>query len=208
MKALLIVDMQNDFMPGGALPVPRGDEIIATINQLIPHFLLVLATQDWHPKSHVSFAVNHRDKKIGEVIIAEGIEQILWPIHCVQHTHGADLVDPLNKKSIAKIFFKGTNPRVDDYSAFFDNAKMQQTGLGEYLKDSRVQQLYIAGVATDYCVLYSTLDAIDLGFTVYVVVDACRAINLQPEDEKKALEMMRKKGAYLITSENIANKLQ
>ncbi len=206
MKALLIVDIQNDFMPGGALPVPRGDEVIPIINKLIPHFSLVVATQDWHPKNHISFAANHRGKKVGEIIVVEGISQVLWPVHCVQNTHGASLVDRLNKKSIAKIFFKGVDSLVDGYSAFFDNARIKQTGLNEYLKASQVQDLYIAGIATDYCVLYSTLDAIDMGFSVYVIADACRAINLQSEDEKKALELMREKGAHIMTSENVISQ--
>lgn len=201
MKALLIVDLQNDFMPGGALPVPKGDEVIPIINRLIPHFSLVLATQDWHPKDHVSFATNHPGKKVGEIIKFDGVDQILWPAHCVHYTKGAELVDQLNKDEIATIFYKGTDHLIDSYSTFFDNARARSTGLFEYLKSRSIDEIYIAGVATDYCVLYSVLDALDLGLKVNVIVDACRAINLKPGDEKKAFELMKQKGARLVTSQ-------
>lgn len=203
MKTLLIVDMQNDFMPGGSLPVPHGDEIIPLINQLIPKFDLVLATQDWHPHDHISFAANHPGKKPGELLKLDGMEQILWPVHCVRGTKGAELVGALSKEAIAAIFYKGTDQMIDSYSTFFDNARGKSTGLDEYLETRGIDELHIAGVATDYCVLYSVLDALEIGFKVTVISDACRAINLKPEDEQKALKLMHKKGARIITSKEI-----
>jgi len=200
MKALVIVDMQNDFMPDGALGVPKADEIISIINRLIPKFSLVLATQDWHPADHVSFASNHSGKKIGDCIRVAENEQILWPVHCVRGTHGAELVSSLEKPNIASYFYKGTDKNIDSYSAFFDNAHHKSTGLGDYLKSRGIHEVYLAGVATEYCVLYSAMDAIDLGFTVYVIANACRPINLDPRDEESALKTMAAKGVKIIRS--------
>lgn len=205
MQALIIVDMQNDFMPGGALPTKGGDKLIAIINQLIEKFPLVLATKDWHPQSHVSFAANHPKKKVGDLIQINGIEQILWPVHCVQETEGADFAPGLHREKIDSIFYKGTDPGIDSYSTFFDNAHLRKTGLEEFLKENRVKELVIVGVATDYCVLYSVLDALALGFQVTVVPDACYPINIHPEDEQKALEKMRKKGAKIVPSKDLLN---
>ncbi len=203
LKALLIVDMQNDFMPGGALPVPHGDEIIPIINQLMPHFSLIVATQDWHPSDHVSFASNHPGKKPGDIIEVRGIKQILWPVHCVRNTKGAELVSSLQKQPISSIFYKGSDKWVDSYSTFFDNARLRATGLEEYLKTRQVKEIYIVGVATDYCVLYSVLDALDLGFKVRVIKDACLGINLQPGDQAAAVARMKNAGASLIDSHQI-----
>lgn len=198
MKALLIIDMQNDFMPGGSLPVPRGDEIVPVINQLMPQFSYVIATQDWHPKDHVSFASNHPGKKPGDRIKVKGIEQILWPVHCVQKSPGAELVAGLKKESINSIFYKGSDKWVDSYSAFFDNGRLRATGLADYLKKEKLYELCVVGVATDYCVLYSVLDALQLGFQVTLVKDACRGINLEPRDEERALRKMEESGAVII----------
>lgn len=203
MKILLVVDMQNDFMPGGALGVREGNEIIPIINKAINKFPLVLATQDWHPRDHVSFAANHPGKKVGEIIDVEGIPQILWPVHCVRQTHGAELVAGLHKEPIASIFYKGTDKWIDSYSAFFDNARKKATGLEEYLRSRNIHDIYIAGVATDYCVLYSAIDALDLGFSVKIIQDACRGINLKPDDVKEAIQAMEQKGAKIITSKEL-----
>jgi nicotinamidase/pyrazinamidase len=203
MRAFVIVDMQNDFMPGGALGVPQADQLIPIINRLIPQFSLVVATQDWHPSNHVSFAANHQGKKTGERIRVEGEEQILWPVHCVRNTEGAALVEGLQKSQIACAFFKGTDEMIDSYSAFFDNAHLKSTGLGEYLKTHGVDEVVIAGVATDYCVLYSVLDALQLGFRVVVVTDACLAINVEPDDDKRAFAAMQAKGAKLLLSSQV-----
>jgi nicotinamidase/pyrazinamidase len=203
MKALLIVDMQNDFMPGGALPVPHANQIIPVINQLIPKFHHVLATQDWHPKNHQSFAPMHPGKKPGDIMMIKEVEQVLWPVHCVRNTKGAELVKELDKSAIASIIYKGTDEWIDSYSAFFDNARRKSTGLADYLQSRAIDEIYVAGVATDYCVLYSVIDAIDLGFTVHVVVDACKGINLNPGDVDEALATMREKGAQMITTKEV-----
>lgn len=196
MKALIITDVQHDFMPGSALGVPHGNEIIPIINRLIPHFQHVIATLDWHPENHVSFARTH-GAKVGDVIQVDGKEQILWPVHCLQHTHGAGFASGLKKESIEVIFHKGIDPKVDSYSAFFDAARHRSTGLADYLQKHKLQELYFVGLATDYCILYSVLDALELGFEVTVIQNACRAINLHPGDGDKALEKMRLKGVKL-----------
>ncbi len=197
MPALLIVDMQNDFMPGGALAVPHADEIIPLINALIPKFSLVVATQDWHPADHASFAANHPGKHPGEVVQVKGIDQILWPIHCVRNTRGAELVAGLDKEKIEAVFYKGTDKWIDSYSAFFDNQHGKSTGLGEYLTSRKVKEVTIVGVATDYCVLYSAIDAADLGFSVTVMQSVCRGINLKPTDVENSFHAMAAKGVKL-----------
>ncbi len=196
-SALIIVDMQNDFMPWGALPVKDANLIISIILKLAEHFNHIIATQDWHPEDHISFALNH-GKKPGEIIEVHHEKQVLWPAHCVQNTLGADLAPPLKKLKIEKIFYKGSNSFIDSYSAFFDNAKKKSTGLGEFLRSTKIKELFFAGVATDYCVKYSVLDAIELGFSVSVIKNACKGINLQPGDEEKAFEEMKAAGAKLV----------
>ncbi len=200
MKTLLLVDLQNDFMPGGPLGVPEADKIIPLINNILPKFSLVVATQDWHPADHASFASNHPGKKPGDLVEVQGIEQILWPTHCVRSTKGAELVAGLRKEMIANIFYKGTDKSIDSYSAFFDNARRKSTGLFDYLKSNGVKEIYICGVATDYCVLYTTIDALDLGLSVFVISDACRGIDLYPGDCESAFASMVQKGAKLIPS--------
>lgn len=197
-QALIIVDMQNDFMPWGTLPTKDADKIISSINELIPHFSLVIATKDWHPKDDLSFAANHPGKDPGEMIKIDGIDQILWPIHCVQDTKGAEFVQGLEQTDIKKIFYKGIDPRIDSYSTFFDNAHKRDTGLAKYLHQNHIDEITIVGVATDYCILYSVLDALKLGFKVDVIIDACKPINLHPDDEKKSIEMMQKQGARIL----------
>lgn len=199
MKALVIVDMQNDFMPGRPLGVAGADALIPIINGLIPHFDFVVATQDWHPPDHCSFAESHPGKKPRDVVDVKGISQILWPVHCVRNTRGAELVARLDKDSIDSIFFKGTDQWIDSYSTFFDNAHRKSTGLADYLKSRDVKEVYFAGVATDYCVLYSSLDALELGFSVYVITDACRGINLKPTDIDDAYAAITARGGKLVT---------
>jgi nicotinamidase/pyrazinamidase len=200
MKTLIIVDLQNDFMPGGALGVPEADLVIPIVNKIMPHFSLILATQDWHPSDHVSFATNHPGKKPGDVVEVKGISQILWPVHCVRNSKGAELVKELKKEKIESIFYKGTDKEIDSYSAFFDNAHLKSTGLHEYLSSRGINEITIAGVATDYCVLYSVLDAIELGLSVTVISDACKGINLYPGDVESAFAKMMGRGAKVITS--------
>ena len=199
---LIITDVQRDFMPGGTLGVSGANFIIQTINQLIPKFDHVVAVRDWHPPGHVSFASTH-GKRTGETIKIGGVEQILWPDHCIQDTRGAHLADGLETAKIEAMLNKGTDPLVDSYSGFFDSHRHRSTGLADFLKEHKLKELYFVGVATDYCILYSVLDALELGFKVTVIVDACRAINRRLGDENRAIEAMKAKGAKIVTAEEL-----
>ena len=207
MNALLVVDIQNDFLPGGALAVPDGDKVIPIINGLVERFDLILATQDWHPANHGSFAANHPNRHPGEVIDLNGIEQVLWPIHCVQGSPGADFSAQMRTDRFAKIFRKGTDPGIDSYSSFFDNARRRSTGLSDYLHERQVNELFICGLATDYCVKFSVLDSTSLGIRTYVIADACRGVNLKPDDSATAIAEMRKAGGLMIDSAEILRGL-
>ncbi len=202
MDALIIVDIQNDFVPGGQLAVPDGDAVISVVNRVQDSFDLVLATQDWHPADHGSFASNHEGRKPGDVITLNGIEQILWPDHCVQESFGADFVSGFDRSNVKKIFRKGTDPGIDSYSAFYDNGHLKDTGLGDYLKAENVTDVYILGLATDYCVKYTALDARKLGFTTCVIADGCRGVNLNADDSEKAFGEMKQTGVTVMTSED------
>lgn len=202
MQALIIVDVQNDFCPGGALAVPEGDQVVPIINRLQPHFELVVATKDWHPPDHLSFAANH-GKTPGEVIELNQRPQVLWPNHCVQGTKGAEFVPQLDRSRIARVFQKGAERGVDSYSGFFDNDGRTSTGLGDYLREQGVEQVYLCGLATDYCVKFTALDALRLGFEVYLIEDACRGVNLKPGDVEQAVAEMREAGARVIQSASI-----
>lgn len=204
MKALIIVDLQNDFLPGGALGVAGGDEIVPLINQLIKQFPLVVATKDWHPADHVSVAAVH-GKTPGELIDVNGTPQILWPTHCVQNTPGSEFPSSLEQEYISKIFYKGSDLMIDSYSTFFDNSKLHATGLEEYLNSQGAKEIYVAGLATDYCVKYSALDAKSLGFEVYVIQDACRAVNVEPGDDERALKEMQQVGINIINSGDVSS---
>lgn len=203
MRALIIVDVQNDFVPGGALAVPGGNEVVQVLNCLQERFDLVVATQDWHPANHGSFASNHPGKKPGDIIDLNGLSQILWPAHCVQNTTGANFVPGLKTEHIAKVFQKGTDPGIDSYSGFFDNGHRKSTGLDDYLKSVGVREIYVAGLAADYCVKFTALDAMALGFKTWLVTDACRGVNLKPGDVAKAIEEMRQAGVELISSQDV-----
>jgi nicotinamidase/pyrazinamidase len=204
MNALILVDIQNDFVPGGALAVPEGDRIVPVVNRLQPRFDLVVATQDWHPAGHGSFAANHPGRRPGEIIDLNGLSQMLWPTHCVQGTAGAEFVPGLDQKKRDRVFVKGTAPEVDSYSGFFDNGHRQETGLGDYLRERDVTEVYVAGLATDYCVKFTALDALQLGFKTYLISDACRGVNIQPGDVELAIEEMRAAGATIVQAEEIA----
>jgi nicotinamidase/pyrazinamidase len=199
------VDIQNDFCPGGNLAVPEGDAIVELANQLQPYFSLVVATQDWHPHNHMSFAPNHPGKQVGDVVDVHGVAQVLWPEHCVQGTLGAEFHADLNLQRINKILHKGSDKTVDSYSAFFDNAHLRSTGLADYLLAEQVSEIYIIGLATDYCVKYSCIDAVNLGFTTFVITDGCRGINLNAGDVTRALAEMEQLGVKIIHSENVFN---
>lgn len=197
MKTLVLIDIQNDFMPGGALAVPGGDEIIPVVNALMADFDLIVATQDWHPPDHGSFAASNPGTKVFDQVELDGLPQTLWPVHCVQNTGGALFAPSLETRRIERVFTKGLNPRIDSYSGFFDNGHRASTGMGEWLKARGVTKLTVAGVATDYCVKFTVLDALAEGFEVEVIADACRGVNLQPHDVGNALEEMRGAGAVL-----------
>ena len=201
MKTLIIVDAQIDFMPGGALEVKNGDQIIPIINELLPKFELVVATQDWHPENHKSFAVNHPGKKEFQVIDLNGLEQKLWPPHCVQGTKGADFHPDLKTKPVEAIFRKGMDPEIDSYSGFYDNGHKKITGLSGYLRERGAVELYFCGLAADICVYYSLLDALKEGFKATLIEDA--AVPLLPEGFDKIRRDIISKGGKIIHSEEV-----
>ena len=203
MKALIVVDVQNDFLPAGALPVPEGDRVVPVANRLMERFDLVVAAQDWHPADHGSFAAIHPDRKPGEVVELEGLEQILWPIHCVQGTAGAELHPDLNRAGITRVFRKGTDRNVDSYSGFFDNGHRKATGLGDYLHEQGVTGVYVCGLATDYCVKATALDALELRFATCLVEDACRGVDLSPGDVERAIVQVTEAGVRVVRSTQI-----
>jgi nicotinamidase-related amidase/8-oxo-dGTP pyrophosphatase MutT (NUDIX family) len=207
MNALILVDLQNDFCPGGALPAPQGDQVVGVANRITPLFDLIVATQDWHPADHGSFAAIHPGKEPGDMIELAGVRQILWPIHCVQGTSGADFHSGLDRSRIARVFHKGDDPKFDSYSGFFDNGRRKSTGLGEYLKERGVTAVYICGLATDYCVKWTALDAIDLGFETFLVEDACRGVNADAGDVERAIQEMQHKGVIVIRSDQVRNSI-
>jgi nicotinamidase/pyrazinamidase len=203
MTALILVDLQNDFLPGGALAVPHGDPVIPLANQLQGAFKLVVATQDWHPANHGSFAASHPGKKPGDVILLKKLPQRLWPVHCVQNTRGAQLAPGLMLGHVNKVFRKGTDADIDSYSGFFDNGHLRATGLGDYLREKKVTDVYVMGLATDYCVKFTALDAVGLGFKTFLIEDACRGVNLQPDDIKNAVEEMKRAGVTVVHSREL-----
>jgi nicotinamidase/pyrazinamidase len=177
-KALIVVDLQNDFCPGGALAVTGGDEIVPLVNRMIGEFDHVILTQDWHPSGHSSFASQHAGKNPFETVAMPYGEQTLWPDHCVQGTNGAAFHPDLEWTKTELVIRKGFRKAIDSYSAFFENDHQTATGLGGYLKERGISDLTFVGLATDFCVAYSALDAAKLGFGSRVVLDGCRAIDL------------------------------
>jgi len=207
MRALILVDIQNDFLPGGALPVPDGDKVIPLINRLQAAFPLVVATQDWHPANHGSFTANHPGKKVLEQIDLNGLRQTLWPVHCVQGTAGAELAPDLQRARIAKIFPKGTDAGIDSYSGFFDNGHRRGTGLGEWLRAHGATEVFVCGLATDYCVKFTALDAAQLGFKTSFIADASRGVNVQPDDVNRAMAAMNDAGVTTVQSSDLLNNI-
>lgn len=205
MQALLVVDVQHDFLPGGALGVPDGDQVVPIINRLMPEFELVVATQDWHPADHQSFATHHLGRQPGDIIDLDGLQQILWPDHCVQHSAGAAFASALDVHRFDYVVRKGNNPLIDSYSAFFDNGHRQETELHRFLQSAGVTDLVVCGLATDYCVLFSVIDARDHGYTTTVVADATRAVNLSAGDYDAALTRMRAAGARVVRGDQVLN---
>lgn len=201
MKTLIIVDAQIDFMPGGALEVMNGDKIIPVINEILPKFDLVVAAQDWHPVTHKSFACNHEGKNEFETITLNGLEQKLWPPHCVQGSAGAEFHPELEMKSVEAIFRKGMDPEIDSYSAFYDNGHKKSTGLAGYLKEKGAKDLYFCGLAGDICVYFTLLDALQEGFKATLIEDG--AIPLIPEKFEALKEDVLKKGGKIISSKEV-----
>ena len=196
MRALIVIDMQNDFCPGGALAVTGGDEIVSPINQIMDEFDAIILTQDWHPAGHSSFASSHDASAFSSIEMSYG-KQILWPDHCVQGTKGGQFHFGLNTKNADLILRKGYNPLIDSYSAFFENDHKPPTGLAGYLKTREIKDLTFVGLATDYCVAYSALDAARLGYEVSVRTELCRAIDMEGTLEI-ALRDMKLKRVNLI----------
>jgi len=192
--ALILVDIQNDFLPGGALAVPEGDAIIPLANRLMEDFEIIIATQDWHPQDHGSFAANHPGKNVFEQINLNGLPQTLWPVHCVQGTDGAEFSNSLDVERITKVFRKGTDSLIDSYSGFHDNGHRKATGLGDWLRAQDIQEVTVCGLATDYCVKFTALDALAEGFGVTLHLPACRGVNLGADDVRNAIEEMERAG--------------
>jgi len=204
MKALILVDIQNDFTPAtnskpsGALAVPDGNAVIAVANRLMPEYDLVVATQDYHPAEHKSFASAHASHGVGEVIDLNGLDQMLWPDHCVQGTSGAGLCDDLNRDGINEIVVKGTDPEIDSYSGFHDNGYKKSTGLADLLRDHDVDAVDVMGLATDYCVKFTALDAIKEGFETRLIAEGCRGVDITKGDSKRAIDDLREKGIEVL----------
>jgi nicotinamidase/pyrazinamidase len=198
-RALIIVDMQNDFVPGGALPAAGGDQIVGLINQLQEEFDLVVATQDWHPENHGSFASNHPGRDPGDVIDLNGLQQELWPDHAVQGSVGAEFVAGLDRPGIAKVFRKGTDPEVDSYSGFFDNGQRGDTGLDAFLEEQGVNEVFVVGLALDYCVKFTALDAERIGYDTTVIVDASRPVG----DGAAAVGALQSAGVKIVSASKV-----
>lgn len=200
--ALIVVDVQNDFCPGGALAVVNGDEVVEPLNALMPGFRRVVLTQDWHPARHISFASSWEGKKPYDSAPVGGSEQILWPDHCIPGTRGADFHPGLKTGMAELILRKGYHPGIDSYSAFFENDRKTPTGLDGWLKSVGVTSLWVGGLATDYCVLYTVMDALGLGYQVTVVTDAVRGVDFPAGSVDRALCVMTASGARLLESGN------
>ena len=196
MNVLLLVDIQNDFLPpAGAMAVPEGDQIIAVANAASEAAEHVVATQDWHPADHGSFASQHEGVEIGQVFQLDGLPQIGWPDHCIQDSRGADFAAALHTDKIDHVTRKGTDRRIDSYSGFFDNGHRKATDLHDYLQSVGASELTVMGLATDYCVKFTVLDALELGYRVNVVLAGCRGVELNPGDVQRAIAELESAGA-------------
>ncbi len=199
---LLVVDVQNDFCPKGALAVPDGDQVVSIINALMPKFTHVVLTQDFHPINHVSFASNHIDKAVYQTIELPYGKQVLWSDHCVQGTAGAWFHPSLCTAMAQMIIRKGTNPQIDSYSAFLEADRLTKTGLASYLKEKDIKRVFVVGLATDFCVAWTAIDAIDFGFECVVIDDACRGIDIDGSLQK-AWANMTAKGVVRVVSDEL-----
>ena len=201
MQALILVDLQNDFLPKGRLPVPGGDAVVDVANRLMPLFDLVIALQDWHPPNHGSFAANHPGHRRGETVKLAGLSQLLWPTHCVQGTTGAALCPRLDLSQIDRVIRKGTDPRLDAHSGFHEAGRRRSTGLDDYLRRHEVHELFIMGLATEHCVKHTALDARELQWDTVVLLQGCRGFDARPGDVEGALNEMRAAGVRLSESD-------
>jgi nicotinamidase/pyrazinamidase len=201
-KALILVDIQNDFLPGGALAVPDGDAVVPVANRAMGLFDLVVATQDWHPADHGSFASQHAGRKPGDVIDLHGLQQVLWPDHCVVETRGAAFAPGLDTGRIHEVIRKGTDPNVDSYSGFFDNGHRHATGLADMLRRREIDELAIMGLATDYCVKFTALDARALGFKTRLILPGVRGVEIHAGDCRRAIDDMRTAGVEVVDLES------
>lgn len=207
-KALVIVDMQACFVSGinsvvHSLPVQGGNELVSGINELQKKFDLVVATKDWHPKNHGSFASQHQGKSNFEITVLGGVDQVLWPDHCIEDTPGAEFIKGLNTEKIAHITFKGTDPAVDSYSGFNDNNKSSQTDLDAYLQSQKVTEIYIVGLAADYCVKATAIDGASLHYKTYFVKDLTKAVDTTLNNIHKIYSDLQDSGVILITANDI-----
>lgn len=198
MRALLLIDLQNDFLPGGSLAVPDGNRVIPVANQAMESAELVVATQDWHPADHGSFASQHDGVSIGDSFSLDGLPQIAWPDHCVQGSVGAEFADALNQSCLDHVTQKGTDRMIDSYSGFFDNEHRRATDLHDYLQSAGIDELTVMGLATDYCVKFTVLDALQLGYRTRVLLAGCRGVNLNAGEVDRAIEHMRAAGATIV----------
>lgn len=198
MNVLLLIDLQNDFLPGGAIPVAHGDLVAPLANQLQGAFKLVVATQDWHPANHKSFASSHPGRKPGDTALLKKVRRTLWPAHCVQNTRGAELTPALMLNRVNKVFRKGIEADLDGYSAFFDDDHIRATGLHEYLQDKRVTDVYVMGLGTELCVKATALNAVALGFRTFLIEDACRSFSSEPDVVKAAIDELRDTGVAIL----------
>jgi nicotinamidase/pyrazinamidase len=202
-RVLVIIDVQNDFCPGGSLAVKEGDAVVPLINSIAGSFPLVVATQDWHPQGHVSFASSHKGKKPGDIVTLETGAQALWPDHCVQGSSGAAIHPGLDLRPVRFIVRKGIAAGLDSYSAFYENDRKTPTGLGFLLKGLGVRGVYLTGLATDYCVFYSAMDAADEGFETHVVIDGCRGVDIPAGNIESSIGAMRERGIKITRSEKL-----
>ena len=198
MKTLILVDIQNDFLPSGALAVTDGNQVISVANQLMPKFDLVVATQDWHPVDHGSFASQHSGVQVGDSFMLNGVPQIAWPDHCIQNTRGAEFASSLNIDAIDHVVQKGTDREIDSYSGFFDNDQRSATGMEELLKKCGTTEVAVMGLATDYCVKFTALDSAKLGFKTKLILSGCRGVELQRGDIAAAVEEMRSANVQIV----------
>jgi len=206
MDALILVDLQNDFMPGGALAVADGDATVPVANALAARFDTVIATRDWHPRNHGSFVTAHPGKSVGDLATLGGLDQVVWPVHCVEDTFGSAFHEDLDQSRFSEVVSKGTDSDMDSYSGFFDNGHRKATGLEDLLRQRGVTRVYVLGLATDYCVKYTALDASRLGFETVLVEDGCRGVDLKPGDVDRAIEEMRDAGVTIVLSAEVENE--